>query len=225
MKNQRGFAAFEILILVLLIGVLGFVGYRAYEARTNKDVAEEVVQVSKDSYAGWKTHSVPYEKMSFKYPSEWKLALKPVTFQDQENKMYPQNNLTLTGPSGTQIKLSTQISGVGGGCSPGDCPIITFYKFDKVVDNTYFYQLSITTVEDEKSWYMGLFTLPEDGNATAYKAGYSYEGTWFGFFDSKSQDKFLNDFSISKEGGTEAFFSEPDIKTAEKILKSVKYSD
>lgn len=32
MKNQRGFAAFEILILVLLLGVLGFVGYRAYTA-------------------------------------------------------------------------------------------------------------------------------------------------------------------------------------------------
>lgn len=82
-KNELGFGAVEgilILVIVLLIGVVGWFVYKnqnkaisSTSATTSKTASSPVkTPTIVDPYAGWTTYISKAEKVSYKYPSDWK---------------------------------------------------------------------------------------------------------------------------------------------------------
>jgi len=75
--NQSGFGAVEALLLILVLAVIGFAGFYVWHSQ-KKTAPAATVTTSSDSkattndvYAGWKSYSLKYEKLSFKYPAAW----------------------------------------------------------------------------------------------------------------------------------------------------------
>jgi len=80
LKNDDGFSVVETLLLIVIIGILGFTGWYVYHAQkaANKDYsANPSVHVNTtkatSKYDGWKSYTTKYDKLSFKYPSDWQL--------------------------------------------------------------------------------------------------------------------------------------------------------
>lgn len=83
--NQKGFTLVETLLVVLVLAVIGFGGYYVWQnqnenndAKANSTEATVTKTESKknntDPYQGWKSYTLPYEKLSFKYPSDWAIS-------------------------------------------------------------------------------------------------------------------------------------------------------
>jgi hypothetical protein len=89
MKNTKGFAVLEGLLILVIVGILGFTGWYVLQARNkaNKNLADAnaanssttiyshqsttTTTETKDQYAGWKTCSSRLVGLSIKYPESW----------------------------------------------------------------------------------------------------------------------------------------------------------
>jgi len=107
-KNQKGFTVAETLLVILIITVIGFGGYYVYHTNhnttkiasaSNKTSVNKSQQTSTNNpYIGWNSYTLSQEKLSFKYPSSWKLI----------NERYSRYNLNGNGiPLGDNITLKT----------------------------------------------------------------------------------------------------------------------
>jgi hypothetical protein len=115
--NQNGFSVIEVTVFILIVGLIGAAAY--YVGTKKHDDHRAVVapstsqrsQASKDPYKSWNSYTLRYEKLSFKYPSSWKLSDSSGTV-----------NLT---PNTDQVYLSND-SGFGfsinDGAKPGGDP-------------------------------------------------------------------------------------------------------
>lgn len=101
-KNSDGFSAFEAILVIIIIGLIVVVGYYVWHNNT-KGTNDNTVSVATTSttqpknqtseqakpnpYAGWKTYTLPVEKLSFKYPPTWAVDTAdsgaPTPTQDQ----------------------------------------------------------------------------------------------------------------------------------------------
>lgn len=72
-KNQRGFAVLEVIVLVGLLAILGFVGYRAYQERQAKPAETTVEKKTSES----KRVTSGKGKFSIELPDGWKF-LRPL---------------------------------------------------------------------------------------------------------------------------------------------------
>lgn len=92
LKNSKGFTLVETLLVILVLAVIGFGGYYVWQNQhkdetkvsSNKSTATktETKSQSSDPYQGWKSYTLPYEKLSFKYPSDWTLSDERATNRD-----------------------------------------------------------------------------------------------------------------------------------------------
>lgn len=74
-----------------------------------------------DPYSGWKSATLTYEKIKFKYPSDWTIKEQSTAANDPSTgNDYPMDSVSLTSPSGSVVSLNA------GGMSEGD--IVTFDK-------------------------------------------------------------------------------------------------
>jgi hypothetical protein len=86
-NNESGFSAVEIVMVIVIVGLIGAVGYLVYKNQhttTKTVVVTKVVKgptsssspssIASNPYAGWKTYTLKYEKLTFKYPSDWTLS-------------------------------------------------------------------------------------------------------------------------------------------------------
>ena len=100
-KNENGFGAVEILLVILIIAIVSFGGYYVWNTQhksstqntravATKDAASKSAQ-STSPYAGWKSYELKYEKLSFRYPATWKAddtsssGIDTVSFQSSDN--------------------------------------------------------------------------------------------------------------------------------------------
>lgn len=110
--DSKGFAATELILLLVLAGLIVGVGYYVYSNRKDdvtvkdstvetsdkSDKTEGIEEVEEGfSYAGWKSYS-RYE-VSFKYPSDWKLTAHNNT---------QSRDTDITSPDFETTKYSTQ---------------------------------------------------------------------------------------------------------------------
>jgi len=116
LKNSKGFTLVETLLVLLVVAVIGFGGYYVWQNQ-HKDETKvsstkaavtktETKSQSSDPYHGWKPYILPYEKLSFKYPSDWMLTNEDATtFND---------TVTIKAPSGLTVYMNTGVQeGIG----------------------------------------------------------------------------------------------------------------
>ncbi len=116
--NQKGFTAFELVIVVVALAAIGAAGYFAYEARQDKtDYSVPAPKKSAekpkvdDKYEGWKTYTSSFNKVSFKYPANWQVSTQPADLPNEG-----QVKVKLASPSGFVMHYSEWVNGLGGGC-------------------------------------------------------------------------------------------------------------
>ncbi|HEY5267825.1 MAG TPA: hypothetical protein VII94_01670, partial [Candidatus Saccharimonadales bacterium] len=100
-NNEYGFSAVELILVIAVIALLGVVGWLVYKndhkttiTTVNKNTTSATTSANKsnsgatttsNTYSGWKTYTLPVEKLSFRYPSGWTASntTPPTATQDQ----------------------------------------------------------------------------------------------------------------------------------------------
>lgn len=121
-KNDAGFSPVEVVMVVIIIALIGTVGWLVYKnhnkTNTNNSNAVSAGSSSKsvqpkasqvvDPYASWKTGTLQYEKITYRYPSDWTVKDQSEALpKSQDRCTYPGHDLvTLSSPSGAQVNLN-----------------------------------------------------------------------------------------------------------------------
>lgn len=138
-SNKQGFAPVQIIVMIVLtLGVAG-TGWYLLQAKNKTDITldatsrgvgnatktvkkEETKPITTpvDPYAGWKTYTSKYDRMSFKYPADMVLAdTSHASVSGQDNVTPGIDTIKLTSTTGFSISIQAGLEGIGGGCP--DC--------------------------------------------------------------------------------------------------------
>lgn len=173
---------------------------------------------------------------SFKYPSNWtpKETVTPI----DSSGFGPVENLTIKSPKGLTIIFSDNISGLGGGCDPADCPYNHLLKVEPVNIPGYgtldFVRLVTKDSNDSQviSAMIGLI----DPKKPNLKVGSQKTFGYYVMFPDKNPKKYLDQFSayiydsnsksnrFSQYSDLNQYFSDPEVQTAEQIIKTLSYN-
>lgn len=240
-RSQRGFGHIEVLLVLILLSIISFAGYYVYSQ--SKDSRDDVsVTAGKKIPQKDDSASIVLDKsyintqwgFSFKYPSTWKLS---EDLEDFDGMEFGTISVTSTEGVKTSFNLST---GKGGDClddssdrphNTENCTTLEILDNEPVsivgAKETYLYRYKSTLSRDENGRvpaseygvYMSSDFAPDE-----YKE--PIIGAVFGMGDIVSaKDGTSVGTSIHGSGDTSAdFFNQTDVKTAEKILKSFKYT-
>ena len=244
--------ALVIVIILAIAAVVGTWYYMNNKAKNDKKTKDAQIQQlqkqiddikkrssSASETADWLTYNDVYDGLSFKYPKDWKL-----TTEDKTNdlKKYmpswkgPFTWAYVTSPSGFKISLTNHISGIGGGCNPEECPQNQFISKEKILTLTNGQELYIVkyqmydannkTLQHRQIGFIGI-----DPKAEYKQSLENYQGfpPYFVFL-SPGVDGALTGFSGPEQDNAnyqpnltaDQYFAQPDLQTAEKILKSLK---
>lgn len=239
-----------ILAIAAVVGTWYYMNNKAKNDKKTQDAQIQQLQKQVDDLkkqsssasetADWLTYNDVYDGLSFKYPKDWKL-----TTEDKTNdlKKYmpswkgPFTWAYVTSPSGFKISLTNHISGIGGGCNPEECPQNQFISKEKIL-----------TLSNGQELYLVKYQLLDASGKTllARRIGYiginpkapnqqsleNYQGFGAGlYFVSPGVDEALSSFEGPSTGEktnyqpsltADQYFAQPDLQTAEKILKSLK---
>lgn len=125
-KKPKLWLVVTLFVALVVLGALGYAVYRHYHTTSARQPVSNTVQqkvaTPVDPYAGWKSYASSYEKLSFKYPSDW--TIKTYDFSTQVTGA---DSAVLTSPSGTiNVVWYSAVEGIGGACSvyimPGTSP-------------------------------------------------------------------------------------------------------
>jgi len=119
-KNQKGFTAVEALLIILILAVIGFGGYYVWHTQHDNKKTTAITQSTSNKastkttqtsttpspYAGWKSYTVPVEKLSLMYPSDWTLSNSGSASAD---------SVTITAQDGSVFNFEDGISNGGDG--------------------------------------------------------------------------------------------------------------
>jgi hypothetical protein len=115
MKDQKGFSAIEILLVVVGAGIIGFVGWHVWSK--NHEAKEPVKQnshakKSQKPTITYRTYNDALLGYSIEYPETWSMK----TSNGTQGEGGPQiSDTTITSPRGTKLILSDNYGGKGGG--------------------------------------------------------------------------------------------------------------
>lgn len=250
-KNpNKGLIATLVIAVILAIAAVGGTWYYMNnKAKNDKKAQDAQIQqlqkqiddlgkqtTSTDEVTNWSTYNDAYDKLSFKYPKDWKLTEtdKSAEYKYPAEWKGPFTFVDITSPSGFKLSLTNHIQGIGGNCDAEQCPQNKFYSDVKVTTLSNGVELHLVKYElldpsgkqiiDRKIGFIGI-------NPNGYKPQLTdYQGfpPYF-YFDSPGVDGVLSGFSgpeaesnYRSDLTTQQYFSLPDLKTAEKILQTVK---
>lgn len=126
--NNSGFGVVELLLIVLAVIIFVLAGWYVYmhNHKSTSNVTNSTTSGSvSNPYKGWTSAVLTYEKISYKYPSNWTVTDKSVSSpQGSGGCAYPgQDKIYITSPSNDQVFIDT------GECSGNT---IGYYAFTKV---------------------------------------------------------------------------------------------
>ena len=98
-KNEAGFSALEVVLVLVIVSLISAVGFMAYEnqhktktasfatATTTKPATQIPAQTTTpaptDPYAGWKTFAANAGNLTLMYPSDWMITDRTsVSYED-----------------------------------------------------------------------------------------------------------------------------------------------
>lgn len=120
-KNELGFSAVEVVMVVAIVALLGVVGWLVYKDhhkttakntpivqpyKTTTPAPKANAPTAANPYAGWNTYTLKLEKITFRYPSTWQLTDKSDSNDDYEILTGPlsgTNNLTMVIGAGAAV--------------------------------------------------------------------------------------------------------------------------
>lgn len=214
--------------------------YRYIIYWTEDQIINEIVSTfsftNNVSTADWKTYTSKQEKISFKYPSTWKVVTPTIGSTSPDG-----DALTIQSPNG-KIKINwvSFVDGLGGACDteialgqtptegPGPCPLFTFISKAPINGATGLYVVSGTMTSDGKSYEP--FMAVQDTNtgsllSTRRTMGYDlYEGR-----NNSGVSVLFATSGIVGGGQTlsaseaSAWFNDPEVQEAKQILLSLTY--
>jgi hypothetical protein len=122
-QKQPGKIALQVFALALLLSIVAYGVYAWQNSRVAK-LETQVENLAKNSdknkdaatdpYAGWKSYTTKNEKITFKYPSNYRLKTED---SGSNGISYPGMDVVqLTSPTGYVTSMSLGISGIGGAC-------------------------------------------------------------------------------------------------------------
>lgn len=213
-QKKPGRMALQIFAILVLLGLIGL-GVYAWQNNRVAKLEDQVAELKKDTvvdkktedpYAGWKTYTTKYEKLSFKYPPSMTLVYSstPGTEQDIEPGT---ERVALTSDTGLILSIMTGVDGIGGACP--DCVIprsdeITFLgskSYINFVDqgDGKIYALPVATTKDgfiSGVYYSKNITIRQTGRPTInlYSLTYGKDGS---SNDPKDLNTYSNDASLS----------------------------
>lgn len=184
--------------------------------------------VIKDEMAEWKTYTSVYEGASFQYPPDWTLTTKDQAYLEGESAF-------IKSPTGLTVSFVPYITGLGGGCDQESCPVVKTIRVQPVsvpgarqamalVEGSYgvVKRFGLMSAIPSNQYHL----IPQVGQ----KQGFPYyllfanhKGDQGGFYTELGD--FNNPYpqSVWKTMTDEEFFALPEVKTAEKIITSLRY--
>ena len=105
-KNEKGFSAVEIILVLVVVGLIGVVGFMVYKNHNKKPATNTVATTTTtkpattetkpatDPYAGWKSYCGD-SGACFKYPSDWNPVTTGPAGSEPGNFRNPQQTLKL----------------------------------------------------------------------------------------------------------------------------------
>ena len=125
-NNNKVFTLVEVLLLIvvlILVGGLGYLGYKQVNKKSStstSSTATTTKTTAVDPYAGWKTGTLKYEKLSYKYPSNWTLTDDSKPYSSSPDNPYSclkpgWDLITLTSPYGSTVTMGGPKLSCGGG--------------------------------------------------------------------------------------------------------------
>jgi Tfp pilus assembly protein PilE len=230
-KNQKGFTAFEAVLIMIILGLIGYVGYQAYSSNKKADSTTSATPAAAkkavDPYAGWLTFKASNDTLTFKYPSDWK-----VVDEKQDSEGFQGEGIIITSPSGLVIHYTANPDGLGGGCPGCQTTINKFEPVTAITSDTVYLAELVTKGDDTAgSGVKEIGLLSAKGvDSPGVKLTQGATGDWIGWpiYVNPSGQKVWIRTNSSQDTKTYAqtpdqFFQQPEVQTAEKILKSFSY--
>lgn len=127
-QKKPGRLALQIFAVVVLLALVGG-GIYAWQNNRVAQLEKQVTELKKtdsnttatsDTYAGWKSYTTQYEKLTFKYPST--MSLKTSYLVDGNGVKPGAETIILTSPTGLALKIWDGADGIGGACP--DCVVV-----------------------------------------------------------------------------------------------------
>jgi hypothetical protein len=190
-----------------------------------------------DPTANWKLFTAQ-SGVSFKYPSDWTPKEK-ITPKDSSG-FGPIDGVTLTSPNGLVIAYGDHISGLGGGCDPVDCPYNHILKVEPVNIPGYgTLNLVELVVKDgnDSSVINAQVGLIDPKTYPDLQVGSKKQFGYYVMFNDKDPNKYLDEFHMyvydsnskynhmGQLSNLNQYFTDPEVQTAEKIIKTLKFTD
>jgi len=125
-KNESGFGAIEAILVVVIVAAIAGVGWYVWKAKKNtlatyngtasvSATTKPAAQTS-NPYSGWKSYTLQFEKISFKYPSDWTITDTSSTSNSSPDVSPGQDNVTVKSNDPMEIVIQTGDTGVDYGC-------------------------------------------------------------------------------------------------------------
>lgn len=254
-KPGKGAVIALVIVIILAIAAVGGTWYYMNNKAKNDKKAQDaqiqqlqkqVDDLKKQSSAAsetadWLTYTDAYDKLSFKYPKDWKLTTTEYTSEMKAQVPEwkgPFTQVKLVSPGGFVIGLNNHISGIGGGCDV--CPNNNLIDSNKslLLSNgvqLYLVKYEIRDKDSNKllSRKIG-FIGQKDGSPKieSYNGfppyfifespGVDGAGTSFAGPGAMVGNGSNSDINYRPDLSAEQYFAQPDLQTADKIFKSIK---
>lgn len=103
-NNESGFSLVELILTLLIIVAVVFGGYYIYSTQHRPPVKTVTTAKLSTVYAVWKSYTLEYAKISFKYPAIWKLN---DSSNNPSSGLTNSDSVTLVGPNDFNVSINT----------------------------------------------------------------------------------------------------------------------
>lgn len=230
--NQKGFSHIEVILIIIVLVLVGGAGFYVLKhdnkrqndtsSQTNNTTAEPTKQSTTtpkttDPYSDWKSATLQYEKIAYKYPSNWTINDQSVASPKSVNGCsYPGHDIvTLTSPSGSTMKFNAGQAcfGYSGDKSFGSIPVRALGQDMYIGFLAYNDDSKLVSKPDS-----ACLVLKPDSNDRFMKS----KNIFFNDADSKPTSNVF--CYIPKDAATvEVIKDSPDFPTAKLIFESMNY--